>query len=296
MSIRFLNRCLWPWSGLIGLILGGSLVAETPKELPPTTNSLGMKFVSVPGTAVQFSVWETRRQDFQKFVEDTGRVATNGVYSLTTNRWQQVGATWQNPGFPQTDRHPVCGVSWEDAKAFCDWLSKKEGRTYRLPTDEEWSRAVGLPPEIGLTPKARSGKAEETYPWGGLMPPVIHGLPVGNYAGAEAAETDWPAGFRVIEGFRDPFDRTAPVASFDPNPIGLYDLGGNVWEWCEDEIEPGKDYRVLRGASWVDNLEAMINASNRHSTKPGVRNVAVGFRCVLVPSPDTKPPTSGTSP
>lgn len=249
----------------------------------PFENSLGMKFVPVPGTTVLFSVWETRRGDFEAFVKETGYDATTNVYSLSTNRWTVTGNSWKSPGFPQTDRHPVCGVNWNDAHAFCEWLSKKEGRKYRLPTDLEWSAAVGLTNEPGNTPKARSDKTPDVYPWGREMPPNVNGLPAGNYPGSEASETNWPSQFRVIDGFRDPFARTAPVGSFPPNAYGIYDLGGNCWEWCEDPFEPGKEPRFVRGGSWVDNIPAILQSSYRHYSRPVTRNTSVGFRCVLVP-------------
>ena len=115
------------------------------------------------------------------------------------------------------------------------------------------------------------------------MPPNVNGLPAGNYPGSEASETNWPIQFRVIEGYRDPFARTAPVGSFPANAFGIYDLGGNCWEWCEDEFEPGKETRVVRGASWVDNLEDILLSTYRHYARPTTRNTSVGFRCVLVP-------------
>ena len=79
---------------------------------------LSMKFVPVPGTNVLFSVWETRVKDYQAFCDATGR-------------------SWEKPTFSQTDEHPAVNLNWEDAKAFCKWLSGKEGKTYRLPTDHE---------------------------------------------------------------------------------------------------------------------------------------------------------------
>lgn len=271
-----------PASGAVPLAPAPAAKIQASKE-HPFENSLGMKFVPVPGTSVLFSTWETRRGDFEAFVKETGYDATAGVFSLGTNRWKQTGASWKSPGFPQTDRHPVCGVNWEDAHAFCDWLSKKEGRKYRLPTDLEWSAAVGLTNEVGATPKARSGKVPDVFPWGKEMPPNVNGLPAGNYPGSEASETNWPEAFRVIEGFRDPFARTAPVGSFPANAFGIYDLGGNCWEWCEDEFEPGRGARLVRGGSWVDNLPDILFSSYRHYSRPTTRNTSVGFRCVLVP-------------
>jgi eukaryotic-like serine/threonine-protein kinase len=87
---------------------------------------------------------------------------------------QQEGATWNEPGFVQGPTYPVVGVNWDDAEAFCSWLTKQEHATkvlseelhYRLPTDTEWSIAVGLDHEDGTTPKEKSGKITGVYPWG----------------------------------------------------------------------------------------------------------------------------------
>ena len=114
---------------------------EANKPEPPKafTNTLGMKFVSVPGTDVQFCIWETRVKDYAAYA-----AANEGV-----------DGSWKNfefGGFKQPETHPVVEVSWNDAQAFCAWLTKKElpegkikaGQKYRLPTDAEWSVAVGL--------------------------------------------------------------------------------------------------------------------------------------------------------
>ena len=146
-GIRRTVHCWMFVAALSGAFAGGAAEPAAAGLLPkveatkdhPYVNSLGMKFVPVPGTHVLFSIWETRVGDFAAFVKETAYDATQGMYSLGTNRWKMVGDTWNLPGFPQTDRHAVCGVSWMDANEFCVWLSKKEGRTYRLPSDVEWS-------------------------------------------------------------------------------------------------------------------------------------------------------------
>ncbi len=230
-------------------------------------NTLGMRFVPVPRTAVLFSVWEARVQDYRAFAQETRR-------------------EWPKPDFSQGDDHPAVNVSWEDAAAFCEWLTKREQRSgritaqqrCRLPTDEEWSWAVGLPPESGRTPQEKNRKMKDVYPWDkgrGTWPPK-RGTE-GNYCGQE---TKGKAG-SMIAGYTDRRENTAPVGSYEVNANGLYDLGGNAWEWCEDEYEPGKPTRVLRGGSWVDVNPAFLLSSFRFFDGPGYRYVDRGFRPVL---------------
>jgi len=260
----------------------------------PWENSLGMKFVPVAGTAVLFGVWDVRVKDFRAFAQDR---AGNGGWeyekgsapyilkSGEVNRWGwEYG--WSNPGFAQRDEHPVVCVSWEDAKAFCAWLTWKEraegrigaGQCYRLPTVAEWSVAVGLPTESGATPKEKDGKIPDVYPWGRGLPPPSG---AGNYAGIEARDRDWPADFDTIKGYRDGYARTSPVGSFKANQYGLYDMGGNVWQWCEDYYDGQSGSRVLRGASWGSDYPDHLLSSYRLSSAPDLRYNNVGFRCVL---------------
>jgi len=255
----------------------------------PWTNSLGMKFVPVKGTDVLFSIWDTRVQDFDAFVRASGYDAANAatnMFSLREDGWKQRGDTWKSPGFTQGATHPVVGVSWEDAKAFCKWLTEKEraagrltaGQEYRLPTDAEWSMAVGLGPETGSTPAEKSRKVADVYPWGTQWPPPQG---AGNYCGEEAKQgllTSW----KVIDGYNDGYPRTSPVGSFAVNQFGLFDMGGNVWQWCEDLYQSDKEYRVLRGASWGLNDPDLLLSSYRIYDLPGNRFGINGFRCVVV--------------
>ena len=203
-------------------------------------NSLGMEFVFVPGTKGLFGIWDTRVQDYRAYAE-----ANPGV-----------DASWKNPGFKQGEDHPVVCVSWEDAKAFCAWLTQKERKEgkigqdqeYRLPTDKEWSAAVG------------TGK----YPWGNDWPPPKG---AGNYSPS----------LKV-----DDFENTSPVGSFRANQYGLYDMGGNVWQWCEDWYDTTQKSRVVRGASWSDFAPECLLSSGRDGVAPGHRDGLGGFRCVLV--------------
>ena len=214
---------------------------ETPFE-----NSLGMKFVPVAGTEVLFCIWDVRVQDYRAYA----------------NEAPGVDGSWQQPGFPQGDDHPVVNVSWEDAQKFCAWLTKKEqavgkisaSQSYRLPREVEWNQAVG------------SGK----YPWGEQWPPPND---VGNYDDYSSSK---------IAGFHDGYERTSPVGSFKANSRGLYDMGGNVWQWCEDWYDNEQKSRVLRGASWFDGDPGILLSSYRSDGPPDLRDNGVGFRCVLV--------------
>jgi formylglycine-generating enzyme required for sulfatase activity len=182
--------------------------------------------------------------------------------------------------------HPVVGVSWEDAQGFCQWLTEKEiaegklskGLKYRLPTDEEWSWAVGLPTELGATPAEKSGKNSVDFPWGKDYPPRQK---VGNYAD-ETFHAKFPQkDNQWIEGYTDGYATTSPVGSFPANAYGLYDMGGNVWQWCEDWFDASHKQHVLRGASWVRNDRGNLLLSYRAHNVPGVRNYNYGFRCVV---------------
>ena len=235
---------------------GPEKAVEKPNPAGAFTNSLGMVFKPVPGTDVQFCIWETRVKDY-------------AAYAVAN---AEVDDSWKKPGFTQEDTHPVIKVSWEDSVAFCEWLTRKEladgrikaGQKYRLPTDAEWSVAVGLRKEKGNTPEAKSMGINDVYPWGKEWPPPKG---AGNY-------------HKTLKV--DEFEYTSPVGSFAANAQGLHDMGGNVWEWCEDNYEPTSPYRVLRSASWnTDHRDSQLSCA-RLTLTPDYRDYfIVGFRCVL---------------
>jgi serine/threonine protein kinase/formylglycine-generating enzyme required for sulfatase activity len=248
-----------------------------PEEGQPWTNSLGMKFV--PVGKIRISVWETRIQDYDAFCAGTGRRR-------------------DSPDFAQGPTHPVVKVNWFDATAFCKWLTDKEhdehvleeSQFYRLPTDLEWSMAVGLPNEGGMTPESRDGKIRNEFPWGKQWPPPAG---VGNYADKSAKRIRGG----VLENYNDGFAQTAPVGSFKPNGLGIYDLGGNVWEWCAegykgDAVGTGRDWGVLRGGSWATSNRLEMQSSYRNVVDRNERDVIYGFRCVLATQPEQ--PNTGT--
>jgi len=217
----------------------------------PFVNCFGMLFVPVRRFKTLFSVCPVRVCDFESFCDKKLRAMPDCDY-------------------PQGPDHPVAGVTWEEAKRFCDWMTERErnrglidpGLAYRLPTDPEWSAAVGLREEPESTPKSRNGKAAG-YPWGSQFPPPPG---AGNYHPRLGV---------------DDFKETSPVASFAPNRYGIYDLGGNVWEWCMDTFEVEDDWRVLRGASCFNDGEDRLRSSYRERFPPSQTRNNIGFRVVL---------------
>jgi formylglycine-generating enzyme required for sulfatase activity/serine/threonine protein kinase len=240
-------------------------------------NSLGMKFEPL-GPDLMVSAWETRVRDYQTFVRQSKHPAA------------------REPEFPQTGDHPVVNVSRDDAQAFCVWLTKYElaklriakNHVYRLPTDLEWSLMVGLQEEPGISPGWRDARKPLIYPWGTSWPPD---RVVGNFADISAAETSAAPVERTIPNYNDGYAYTAPVGSYPPNSLGLYDLSGNVQEWVEDEYSKlGKNIQgVLRGGSWNSFQSENLMAGSRNGQSPSFQDSIYGFRVVLAREPTPKP-------
>ena len=260
-------------------------LAENPVKATPEQgwkNSLGMVFVPVPGTKVLFCVWKTRVRDYKAFAQANSGVDASWKEPAFPDR------DWKDSGFRQGSTHPVVNVNWEEANQFCAWLTKQEqasgilgqDQRYRLPTDAEWSVAVGLPDEGSGTPieKAEKNKNRLLFPWGSGRDALPIPRGIGNYGSTNC----------------DDFEYTSPVCAFKPNIFGLYDLGGNAYEWCEDEVGsvqhviPGQMERVLRGGAWNDEVWDFTTSYYRKREPPRNRSNDNGFRCVLV-LPDQQP-------
>ena len=206
------------------------------------SNSLGMRFVPVTGSKILLCAWETRRKDYEQFVKTS-------VYHANTS--------WRSITFKQGDSEPVVNVDGVDAAQFCKWLTdyeRKQGvissqQFYRLPTDAEWT-AVAIPDG--------NGGSRRPFTWGTALPAPVG---AGNFA-------QWCS--------YDRFAFTAPVAQFQPNELGLFDIAGNVWELCEN----GATF-VARGASWQTELPEQLSLAFRLPLPTGERRADVGFRCVL---------------
>jgi formylglycine-generating enzyme required for sulfatase activity len=228
--------------------------------------------------------------EFRRFVEDTGHITTAEAdggafaYNETKGEWEfRAGINWQNPGFRQGDDHPVVAVSWFDAVNYCNWLSTREGlrpvytvsgvnvswdktaNGYRLPTDAEWEYAC---------------RARTTTPF---------------FTGTRisTAQANYNGNFPYNYGNRGLFrNATMPAGSFPPNGWGIYDMHGNVWEWCWDyhsylrgvsavTIDPsGPDTgqsRINRGGSWASPGKNLRSAA-RSSDLPESAFGSMGFR------------------
>jgi formylglycine-generating enzyme required for sulfatase activity len=280
------------------------ILPETPdrrSELNPITNSkldqLGVELVSVKGGAFEmgdvigdgssderpvhsvtvsnFSMSKTEVTvgQFRKFVDATGyrtdAEKQGWAWAWTGSTWDKVnGASWRKPGFTQSDDHPVVAVSWNDAIEFCKWAN------CRLPTEAEWEYAcragTTTPFHTGDNLTTDQANYDGNYPY--------KNYPKGKYIG-----------------------KTTQVGSYPPNAWGLYDMHGNVWEWCSDWY--GEKYydeckkkgivenpmgpetgsrRVLRGGSW-DITASNCRSAYRPGGYPDSRIDRCGFRLVFVP-------------
>lgn len=242
---------------------------STPVVEPEFTNSLGMGFVQVANLPLGFGLWQVRVRDFRAFCDATAYDA---------------GPKWRSPDFLQLEDNPVIFVSWDDAQEFCKWLTLAEQEAgwidadqfYRLPSDTEWSAAVGLRNEIGATPAERHGKFPGVYPWGKEWPPPDR---AGNYADESAARRlGWEP---IAPGYDDGQVFTARVGSYHVSPSGIYDLSGNVWEWVEDWFDEEETRRALRGGSWTSSRQEELLSTARDSDLSNARRGKNGFRVVL---------------
>jgi formylglycine-generating enzyme required for sulfatase activity len=199
-----------------------------------------------------------------------------GRYPVTVGEWRafakatgwqsKLDVDWQQPGFPQDDRHPVVCVSWHDAQLYLQWLSEKTGQEYRLPSESEWEYAC------------RAG-SHTAFSFGDSITPEH-----ANYDG-HFTYNDGPKG--------NSHGGTTRVGSYQPNPWGLFDMHGNVWEWTQDTAhdnyigaptdggawEEGGDQarRVLRGGAWLYQPRYLRSAL-RNGYSALLANDVVGFR------------------
>lgn len=218
--------------------------------------------------------YEVTKGEFERFVEATGYEAGKSCWTFENRKWEKrSGYHWRNPGFTQTDQHPVVCVNWDDAQEYVSWLSRETGKSYRLLSEAEWEYV------------ARAGTQTAWY-WGESESGQCR------YAnGADLKAKRHNSVFLVVE-CDDGYYWTSPAGNFEANAFGLFDLAGNAWEWVEDcwigsyEKVP-KDgsawtngncgFRVLRGGSWSSS-PGIFRSAFRGRNDPGNRYDLHGFR------------------
>ena len=228
--------------------------------------------------AFEIGVQPVTNDDYARFVRETGHRAP-AIYELplvVTAGGAERERVFRENGLPYVwtdftpprDRaeHPVTLVRFEDAAAYCTWLSSAVGRTFRLPTEAQWEKA------------ARGGAESKQYPWGDRLEPQC-----ANY-------------------LQDPSQKssrgTTACRQYPANGLGLYDVAGNVWEWVQDWYDPSYypsspeqnprgpaagTLRVIRGGAWLAADPRMLTCSHRHRVPPDTYSYAIGFRVVCEP-------------
>lgn len=269
-----------------GRMLMGSPATDKearPDELPQHPVEIADPF--------EIGMLEVTIGEFRKFVEATGyktlaeRENEGYAFNAKTQRLEPTpGSSWKSTGFDQTDDCPVINVAYEDAVAFCGWLSDEEHVDYRLPTEREWEYAC----RAGSQTKWTSGDDLES---------------LRDYCNLcdQSLEQNYPFATWCVD-WNDGFPFTAPVGSFQPNAFGIYDMHGNVFEWCADfwpeagydgrklsdpdePVQPGS--RIVRGGSFL-SLTMFLRSADRVGLSPSQRNCIVGFRVVRVGSTPEK--------
>ena len=228
---------------------------------------------------------------FRRFVDATGfeteaeRFGNGAVFDTVVSGWTLLdGASWHHPLGPAGDAapsdHPVTQVSWNDAVAFCAWDGAAEGRPKRLPTEVEWEYA------------ARAARRQSgPYAWGDRLADVDS--VGGSYGAARYHANTWTGTFPAENTGADGYRTTSPVGAFGANPLGLTDMGGNVWEWTADWYRPYADRerpftptaqseKATRGGSFMCHADYChgYRVSGRSHATPETSLFHVGFRCV----------------
>jgi formylglycine-generating enzyme required for sulfatase activity len=249
--------------------------ADPPK---PKDGPLGMKFVPLP-KATFYMGWNGEKGSARKTeIKEDFEIA---VHTVTQGQWQAVMGN--NPSWYSRDgerkekvkhirdedlkQFPVEMVSWEDAQAFIKTLNEREkgsGYLYRLPMEAEWEYAC------------RGGATSEEE----CSFHFYFDKPTNDLSSKQANfDGDYPDG-KAEKGPR--LERPSRVGSYGRNKLGLYDMHGDVWQWCEDLYDPKGSARIVRGGCWRYD-GSLCRAAYRGWSEPSDRNIVIGFRLARVP-------------
>lgn len=264
----------------------GSFTMGSPKREPNRSDNEGPQIEVKFKRAFAMAATEVTVGEFRRFVTASGYAPTSTqtrkstVYDENTGSLSdRNGITWEDDhaGNKADDNLPVIHVSWLDAQAYAQWLSRETGKRYRLPSEAEFEYVL------------RAG-SNTAYPWGDGDPAKA----VANVTGSRdrsASKRNWVNAFK---GYDDGHWGPAPVRSFEPNRFGLYDTIGNVSEWVEDcwhdsyqraptdgsaWVNAGCNTRMLRGASWASAPD-QVRSAFRLGASPGTVDARLGFRVV----------------
>jgi formylglycine-generating enzyme required for sulfatase activity len=250
------------------VVPGGSFTMGSPNDEKERFEHEGSQHQVTILRALGVGKFTVTVDQFAEFVKETGYDAGSKCQTQEAGKWEERSSrSFRNPGFSQTGSHPAVCLSWNDAKAYAQWLSKETGKAYRLLTEAEWEYA------------ARAGTSTR-YFWGDE-------IGSGN-ANCAVCGSQWD------------HKQTAPVGSFKPNAFGLYDMHGNAWQWVEDcwhenyrgapadgSAWGGGDCgrRAIRGGSWI-NIPTYLRAAYRGTADiTVVSDVLDGFRVARSLSP-----------
>lgn len=259
------------------------MVGTPAEEHGRYANEPAPRLVALP----RFAIGETEvtRREYAAFLAATGRVMEPGCYTpgdlgdLLSDLDQT--KSWTDPGFAQDDNHPVVCVSWHEAVAYTKWLTEVSGHTYRLPTESEWELAARAGTDGPFFWGAELSEACEFANGGDLS--LGEELPRWAELTEEARRADYPDS--VLFPCYDGYAFTAPVRSYPPNGLGLFDILGNAWEWtadCGDDAADGDEScrrRRTRGGSW-DDWPIDMRAGVRKRLDASYRRSDTGFRVV----------------
>ncbi len=283
-SIRdhFINQGIWTPESVI--VLAGSFMMGSSAFEDDRKDNEGPRHRVTIRRGFAIGRTEVTVKEFRDFVDKTGhqtdaeRQGFSTIYNHSSGRLtERDDINWEMnyEGRNAKDDDPVVHVSWNDAMAYVKWLARGTGKSYRLPSEAEFEYAL------------RAGR-NTRYPWGDDGPPGQ----IENLTGEDDVSRSRRQWSSYFSGYGDKFWGPAPVASFEANPYGLHDIGGNVGEWVRDcwhesylraptdgsaWVNPGCKSRVVRGGYWASSPE-QTRSAYRLSARPDRRDARIGFR------------------